>query len=121
MSTDLKMYDPAAWHDGGLVRVSIRDSEEPRHARGPRRPMVSAFVVTFALATSALFVADDRVALSIDPNSAASAYGAVDVAPRESLQSPDEVDPSVWGRLIAHLETLPRNEIIDPDDVEPFV
>ena len=121
MSSTIEQFDPASWHDSGIVRSLPATPVRRRPRRGARNSKKAAVVATFALAASSVFVADEHLSLPIQTTAVSRNLEATRVWPGEADVSTDLIDPSEWGQLVSTIARLPRDYSVDPDDVEPFV
>ena len=121
MSTGMERFDPAAWHDGGVVYAKIESPKGTDVRRRPKGPKNVVFVASIALATSTFFLSDGNFLFSFNPTSVSREYESIRADVLVQEPSRDFIDASEWSRLILLADRLPRDETIEPDDVEPFI
>lgn len=116
MSANMERFDPAAWHERGVLRT-------PRMRRLPKlkkRARKEVHAVSFALLSMAWAI---PTGLTVDPHSAAASreMGTIVHAGIAEDWSGDRIDPTEWGQLLALFRSLPRDERRDPDEPGPFI
>jgi hypothetical protein len=118
MTTDLGRFNPATWHELGVLRAPDLPIKRPKARTRGRNIVIAAASV--ALSLSAPLAASPSIfSLEFDSTSASAFLGQP--VPDTSDASADRIDPHQWGKLITLFERLPYHERKDPDDLEPLI
>jgi hypothetical protein len=132
MNSDLDIFNPATWHDRGLLRPPPTTKRRPRSQKTHvRRPINKVVAGTFAATAVALFTTsmtlfEFPLASTSEAHAAQASLFSTSVtadpyaAGPTSLDS-DYIDPSTWSTLATLLARLPRDETPEPDGPPPLV
>jgi hypothetical protein len=119
---ELGPYDPAEWHDGGVVHpLPVRPKLRLRRLRQVIAEARSASIAFTVSAATMLYCASMPIVESAEslPLGTQISQASTDAGDLQAGSQSDRVDPSKWVKLIAILETLPSSERSDPPDLPP--